>query len=123
MSRRLQPHGTTACYRRGCRQPECVDAYLEYQRARYARRQSDYPGTFVKPEPWMNDGACIGADPEVFFIERGASAAPAKAVCAGCPVREQCLDYALDNCEKFGVWGGKSERERRRLRRARSNAA
>jgi WhiB family redox-sensing transcriptional regulator len=115
----LQPHGTRACWRRGCRQPECVDANREFERARYARRETDFVGTLVKPEPWMSEGACVGADPEVFFIERGESAAPAKAICAACPVRQECLAYALDNAERFGVWGGKSERERRGLRRAR----
>jgi WhiB family transcriptional regulator, redox-sensing transcriptional regulator len=52
--------------------------------------------------------------------ERGASTREAKEVCRGCVAREDCLEYALDNGEKFGIWGGMSERERRRLRRARA---
>lgn len=70
----------------------------------------------AKPE-WMRDGACVGCDPDLFYPERGASTKQAKAVCRGCPVRERCLQYALDGVEKFGIWGGTSERERRRMRR------
>lgn len=64
-------------------------------------------------------GACNGTDPDIFFPNRGESLEPALSVCAGCVVREECLEYALANGEKYGVWGGTSERERRRLRRAR----
>jgi Transcription factor WhiB len=64
---------------------------------------------------WMRQGSCVHADPDVFFPDKGGSAAAAKAVCAGCPVRTDCLDYALANSERFGVWGGLSERERRNL--------
>lgn len=63
---------------------------------------------------------CRGVDPELFFPERGASVREAKQVCRGCVVREDCLDFALTNGEKFGIWGGMSERERRRMRRQRS---
>ncbi len=62
---------------------------------------------------------CRGIDPALFFPERGGSSAEAKAVCAGCVVREQCLDYALENHERLGIWGGLSERQRRRVRSAR----
>lgn len=68
-------------------------------------------------EPWTARGACRGADTAVFFTEQGEATRPAKEVCAGCPVREECLDYALRNGERHGVWGGTSERERRRMRR------
>ena len=60
----------------------------------------------------------MGVDPDLFFPERGASTREAKEVCRGCVVRLDCLEYALVNGEKFGIWGGLSERERRRLRRA-----
>jgi len=53
---------------------------------------------------------------------RGASTREAKEVCRGCVVREDCLEYALANGEKFGIWGGMSERERRRIRRQRALA-
>lgn len=55
---------------------------------------------------------------ELFFPEKGGTTAPAKQVCAMCPVRAECLQYALDRDERFGIWGGKSERERRALKRA-----
>jgi WhiB family redox-sensing transcriptional regulator len=69
--------------------------------------------------PWRQRSACAGLDAEIFFPGRGESSAPAKQVCAGCPVSEECLEWALASGEKFGVWGGKSERERRRLRTVR----
>lgn len=71
-----------------------------------------------RPE-WMARGNCLGVDPELFYPERGASGADAKAVCRGCSVQEDCLNHALDYPEKFGIWGGLSERERRRIRRKR----
>ncbi len=71
---------------------------------------------------WQDQATCLGVDPDLFFPERGASTREAKEVCRGCVVRAECLEYALVNSEKFGIWGGMSERERRRLRRARSLA-
>lgn len=71
---------------------------------------------------WQERANCLGVDPDLFFPERGASTREAKGVCAGCEVRAECLEYALDKGEKFGIWGGLSERERRRLRRARALA-
>lgn len=73
-------------------------------------------------EGWQDQANCMGVDPDLFFPERGASTREAKGVCQGCEVREDCLEYALANSEKFGIWGGLSERERRRLRRARTAA-
>jgi WhiB family redox-sensing transcriptional regulator len=69
---------------------------------------------------WQIQANCMGVDPDLFFPERGASTREAKEVCRGCVVREDCLEYALANGEKFGIWGGMSERERRRVRRARA---
>jgi WhiB family redox-sensing transcriptional regulator len=74
-------------------------------------------------ENWQDDANCLGVDPDLFFPERGASTREAKEVCRGCVVREQCLEFALQNGEKFGIWGGLSERERRRIRRQRAQAA
>lgn len=71
---------------------------------------------------WQDQANCMGVDPDLFFPERGASTREAKEVCRGCVVRQECLEYALDHSEKFGIWGGMSERERRRLRRARTLA-
>ena len=69
---------------------------------------------------WQDYANCLGVDPDLFFPERGASTREAKEVCRGCVVRDQCLEYALANGEKFGIWGGLSERERRRIRRQRA---
>lgn len=69
---------------------------------------------------WREAAACKGMDPSLFFIERGDDARPAKAVCAECPVREPCLEEAMAQPERLGVWGGLSERERRGMRRGRA---
>jgi WhiB family transcriptional regulator, redox-sensing transcriptional regulator len=66
---------------------------------------------------WMLEAKCLDADPEAFFPEKGGSTREAKQICAVCPVREECLEYALQHEERFGIWGGLSERERRRARR------
>lgn len=64
---------------------------------------------------WMTDALCAEVDADLFFPEMGGSTREAKAVCAECLVRAECLDYALETGQRFGVWGGMSERERRRL--------
>jgi WhiB family transcriptional regulator, redox-sensing transcriptional regulator len=74
-------------------------------------------------ENWQDQANCLGVDPDLFFPERGASTREAKEVCRGCTVRADCLEFALQNGEKFGIWGGLSERERRRIRRQRAQAA
>ena len=66
---------------------------------------------------WRKHAACRGLDPELFHPERGEVTDQAKHVCFGCPVRDECLTYALTHFEKFGIWGGLSERERRPLRK------
>jgi WhiB family redox-sensing transcriptional regulator len=66
---------------------------------------------------FMADGLCAQTDPEAFFPEKGGSVRDAKAICRRCPVIAACLDYALASDERFGVWGGMSERERHALRR------
>lgn len=72
---------------------------------------------------WRDRARCRGMDPALFHPGRGEDTTEPKRVCAGCPVRDECLAYALANGEKLGVWGGTSERERRRLRRQRRTAA
>lgn len=67
---------------------------------------------------WRQLGLCTQTDPEVFFPETGHSNLPAKRVCARCPVRAECLEHALATDQRFGVWGGLSQAERRRLQRA-----
>jgi WhiB family redox-sensing transcriptional regulator len=88
-----------------------------------------YPaGTWTPPAPaavaagdegWRLDALCAETDPEAFFPEKGGSTREAKRVCSGCAVRAECLEYALESDERFGIWGGLSERERRRVRLAR----
>ncbi|WP_373298307.1 WhiB family transcriptional regulator [Nakamurella endophytica] len=66
---------------------------------------------------WHDRALCAQTDPEAFFPEKGGSTREAKKICTGCEVRAECLSYALANDERFGIWGGLSERERRRLKR------
>lgn len=73
-------------------------------------------------QEWRAQAACRNSDVEMFFPATEEAAAPAKAVCAACPVREACLEWALDTRQDEGVWGGLSESERRRLRRRRQAA-
>jgi WhiB family transcriptional regulator, redox-sensing transcriptional regulator len=68
---------------------------------------------------WQDQANCLGVDPDLFFPERGASTREAKEVCRGCVVRLDCLEYALVNGEKFGIWGGLSELPRVRARQRR----
>ena len=70
----------------------------------------------IDPEPGWQERA--QTDPEAFFPEKGGSTREAKRVCSGCEVRTECLLWALENDERFGIWGGLSERERRRLKRS-----
>jgi WhiB family transcriptional regulator, redox-sensing transcriptional regulator len=67
--------------------------------------------------PWQEEALCAQTDPEAFFPEKGGSTREAKRVCGRCDVRGDCLTYALAHDERFGIWGGLSERERRRLKR------
>ena len=72
---------------------------------------------------WRERGACRGLDPEIFYPASDEEADPAKTICAGCSVRQACLEYALTRREKEGVWGGCTERERRRILRQRRRSA
>ena len=74
-------------------------------------------------EGWQERALCAQTDPEAFFPEKGGSTREAKRICSGCEVKAECLDYALGHDERFGIWGGLSERERRRLRRGEISAA
>ena len=71
----------------------------------------------IETLPWAAYAKCLQAEPETFFPEKGGSTREAKRICALCEVREPCLQYALDHDERFGIWGGLSERERRKLKR------
>ncbi|WP_328219586.1 WhiB family transcriptional regulator [Corynebacterium argentoratense] len=68
-------------------------------------------------QEWQEYALCAQTDPEAFFPEKGGSTREAKRICQACSVRDECLEYALLNDERFGIWGGLSERERRRLKK------
>ncbi|MDQ0994110.1 WhiB family redox-sensing transcriptional regulator [Streptomyces sp. V3I7] len=79
----------------------------------------------TRPDPitapdlsWQEDALCAQTGADFFFPEPGSSVREAKRICALCPIRTACLEYALDSDERFGVWGGLSEKERLALRRA-----
>ncbi len=72
---------------------------------------------------WQDFANCRGADPDLFFPERGASTRVAKTICRECSVQAECLEFAIVSSEKFGIWGGMSERERRKIRKQRQIAA
>ncbi len=78
---------------------------------------SDYPMLTPDDPQWQEKALCAQTDPEAFFPEKGGSTREAKRICLGCEVKDACLEYALANDERFGIWGGLSERERRRLKR------
>ncbi len=80
---------------------------------------TDAPNAGLTPddELWQENALCAQTDPEAFFPEKGGSTREAKRICLGCEVKDACLDYALAHDERFGIWGGLSERERRRLKR------
>jgi WhiB family redox-sensing transcriptional regulator len=84
-------------------------------------------GTRLRRRAWLARGACRDEDPELFFpLTSGGPSArqilAAKAVCARCAVRSECLHYALEDTLTYGVWGGTTEQERKSLRRARARA-
>jgi WhiB family transcriptional regulator, redox-sensing transcriptional regulator len=79
----------------------------------YERRGTNQGGALS----WQERALCAQTDPEAFFPEKGGSTREAKKVCLSCEVRGECLEYALANDERFGIWGGLSERERRKLKK------
>ena len=70
-------------------------------------------------DSWKELADCREADPDIFFPGTKEEEAQAKRICAGCSVADLCLKYALEAREPFGIWGGASEKDRRRMRRAR----
>lgn len=71
----------------------------------------------LSDQDWRGLGSCAGTDPDLWFAVGAMEHKRAKRICASCPVREQCLSYAMDAPVDHGVWGGLTERERRRYRR------
>ena len=74
-------------------------------------------------QTWRDHAACRGIDPEIFYPVSDEEADPAKTICDDCSVRTLCLEYALTSRERDGVWGGATERERRRMIRQRRRSA
>jgi hypothetical protein len=70
-----------------------------------------------EPEPWTKRALCAQTDPDAFFPEKGGSTREAKRICLDCEVKDECLNYALAHDERFGIWGGLSERERRKFKK------
>jgi WhiB family redox-sensing transcriptional regulator len=81
----------------------------------------------VKPKvplgPWARRGACASSDPDLFFPAYGRTSIAAKRLCRACPVRSECLEYALEAPEESGIWGGLDEAERKSLARRRRRLA
>jgi len=96
------------CYQRALHHDEFEDLQA------HGKALASVVPAFV-PTPWAEDALCSETDPEIFVPEKGGSTREGKAVCAECVVRAECLGYALDTGQRFGIWGGLSERERRRL--------
>ncbi len=86
----------------------------------------DHPNDFESLTPnrpsWMWRAACAGTEVEVFFPETPAGGDRARRICSGCPVRAECLEFALGDANTAGIWAATDERERRRLRRERRAA-
>jgi len=80
---------------------------------------AEWADWFDEPDEqeWQERALCAQTDPEAFFPEKGGSTREAKRICLGCEVRSECLEYALAHDERFGIWGGLSERERRKLKK------
>jgi WhiB family redox-sensing transcriptional regulator len=97
--------------------PDVAPAADEFDRPEWERSFDAQEWAAVgADEEWRLDALCAETDPEAFFPDKGGSTRDAKRVCGGCPVRAECLEYALASDERFGIWGGLSERERRRVR-------
>lgn len=125
----------STCYQRGFR----AEVKAAQERRQEARRRAaaepvtPEPPRLVDPLPgpdtdardadWRAAALCAQVDTDLFFPDKGISAAEAKSICAACPVRRECLQWALDKGEKHGVWGGLTERQRRRLRDRKRAAA
>jgi WhiB family transcriptional regulator, redox-sensing transcriptional regulator len=80
---------------------------------------SRLPAAATPAEGWRESALCLEVGPELFFPDKGESPRAARRVCSSCGVRAECLAYALDHDEQYGVWGGMSERQRRRIAEAR----
>lgn len=106
--------GYVATYQRGCRCAECRRAAADARaRVRASHRQTNE----TPPTDWMAQAACVGHPIELWFADEGFSSyREARAICATCPVRLPCLDWAVTTQNNHGLWGGLNPTERRRIR-------
>lgn len=81
-----------------------------------------YDKQFAAGRNWMEDALCAQTDPDIFYPEKGGSTAPATSICKNCSVRAQCLEYAVSNDIRHGIWGGTSDNDRKRMARERKAA-
>ncbi len=119
--RGLGPVSHAAQLSRAAKHPETAVAVDEYQ-PRPAAAGRGFSAVAVEDligatPDWQELALCPQTDQEAFFPEKGGSTREAKQVCSRCEVRAECLEFALGNNERFGIWGGLSERERRKLKR------
>lgn len=110
-------HYTVSAYNKGCRCDDCKRAVSEYKKRR--RQAGALIGINLYDQHWRDQAACGGMSTEAFFPEQpGRPGDPHRAaieICATCPVRTECLEYALSNDERWGIWGGKTPRQRLRI--------
>lgn len=125
-------HGTRSGYvDHDCRCLDCADADRRYHKARYERnrpRPNTDPSARLASQTWRAHAACAGTDPDLFYPVRpgGRGGGPARvahehaiSICRRCPVAYQCLWYALDHGEEYGVWGATTPDDRQALQRIR----
>lgn len=103
-------------------QARCRDCVAAFDRTRTVSQiaELEIPDALLGPDDdlsWRDAARCAQSDAELFFPEKGGSNRIAKRICRACPVRAECLEFALGTGEEFGIWGGLSEIERRRLLR------
>lgn len=118
--------GTHRGHAKGCRDRQCKDGESLYRRelkaARDERSLSDRRTPYLVAGEWAESAACRGMDVTLFFPGRGQDFRTAKATCASCPVRIQCLNLALANDEQFGIWGGLAVEDREAIADRRRSA-
>lgn len=117
----LSPCGTRARYVGGCRCEPCTEANRAYHRDhRYPTGTRDSWPRFhigvLPPMDWAADAICTGLDPDIFHPLKGQSADTAEAICRTCPVRIECLEWAVETRQRCGIWGGLSADERAEYR-------